>query len=572
MIVTFATDPDKITLCPQDQVSTRLINLGLGKTWRGFIDRLLVFKEYLRMLPAETLVLFTDAYDAVLTAPLDIDPHVWGEELETRFKAHDTDVLFSAETSCYPWPHVAHMYPESPTKYRYINGGGFVGYAGALLAMILAGDPTQSPCDQAYFTYYYLSLRQSRPYPRIKLDVYQTIFQTTYAISWSHFTIRQGRLYNTDTDTQPLLIHFNGNQFLRKDDTSIIPLFRDLLALKSDQALNLSLHVPGPPQKYPVMECPRDPEIRALAKSRAALYVRPDPSTIMQRDRVNFHAILQDFQLTPLSPADKQTPSGNWEHTNRTIVQSYFEFVMGPWIQDSSCLNIDVSLHDFVGHQMNTPEWPHSIFAFSTLRRDTHNLMIPDLYAMQHYHGKLTKDEVPTLKKQNRALFIGSTTGFADPDKNYRIQLCTIARKQKYAWLDAYISDIVNLTEADAPFVLPFTHPRMSIPEQREYRHILCVDGNTACWDRLPWVLASNSVCWKMESDHVCWYYAFLKPWVHYVPFTLDTLEDTWAKFKDDTAAQLRMVQAANQFVWDFLRPEAHALYTRTLIQELKKR
>ena len=109
----------------------------------------------------------------------------------------------------------------------------------------------------------------------------------------------------------------------------------------------------------------------------------------------------------------------------------------------------------------------------------------------------------------------------------------------------------------------------MTIPEQLKYRHLVVVDGNTACWDRLPWILASRSVCWKMESPHQCWYYPFLKPWVHYIPFTLETLEETWYRVKDDTKLQKEIVQNANQFYQTYLTRQAHGLYLATLLQEI---
>ena len=57
---------------------------------------------------------------------------------------------------------------------------------------------------------------------------------------------------------------------------------------------------------------------------------------------------------------------------------------------------------------------------------------------------------------------------------------------------------------------------------------------------------------------------------MHYVPFTLETLEETWLKVRDNRELQLRMVAAANQFVEDFLRPARHALYLRTLLEGIQ--
>jgi hypothetical protein len=217
---------------------------------------------------------------------------------------------------------------------------------------------------------------------------------------------------------------------------------------------------------------------------------------------------------------------------------------------------------------MNTSEWPHSILSFSKLTSDTHNLLIPDLYAMQDYKGALEKkDTVPMKDKANKLLFIGVSSGKALLEENRRVALCKFAKGKD--WIEAYLSGIVNVSPRASTYLQKFLHAPMTQEEQYGYRHIMVIDGNTACWDRLPWVLASQCVCWKEESTHECWYYDFLKPWVHYVPFTRETLEDTWRIVKNDLALQERVVRAANAFVEDFLRRERHVLYLQTLMSQI---
>jgi hypothetical protein len=53
------------------------------------------------------------------------------------------------------------------------------------------------------------------------------------------------------------------------------------------------------------------------------------------------------------------------------------------------------------------------------------------------------------------------------------------------------------------------------------------------------------------------------------VPFTRETLEDTWRIVKNDVALQERVVRAANAFVEDFLRRDRHVLYMQTLMSQI---
>jgi hypothetical protein len=273
------------------------------------------------------------------------------------------------------------------------------------------------------------------------------------------------------------------------------------------------------------------------------------------------------------------TENAGFTETNRAIIGAFLQQVRMP--SDM----VDISLHDYVGPQMNTREWPHSILSFSKLTSDTHNLLIPDLYAMQDYKGALErKDTVPMKDKANKLLFIGVSSGKATLEENRRVALCKFVETLRSAkrslpphtpvpsnsdWIEAYLSGIVNFSPRASTYLQKFLHPPMTQEEQYGYRHIMVIDGNTACWDRLPWVLASQCVCWKEESTHECWYYEFLKPWVHYVPFTRETLEDTWKKVKNDVALQERVVRAANAFVEDFLRRDRHVLYMQTLMSQI---
>jgi len=556
-IVTHGTDESKMVYlnAPVKNLATR--------PWSGFKDKLFAMNEFLATLPSDDVVCFVDGYD--VTCFLEDNT-----EVVEKFKRMNVDVLFSAETSCYPWSHVQQLYPSTTSIYRYLNSGGYMGYVAAL-QQVLSRDMSASPCDQGYMTYYYLNhVHDKNATFKMDLDRGCVIFQSAYAIPWSHFLMKDGRLHNKVTKTQPCFLHYNGQQHLMKGGGSLMPI---VYALAKEGTKELGeyekLHDVcddrgslGPLGALGALAVPskgrRDAEIVALATERAHRYVSPHQERIAARDQVNYHAIMKGSHFIQ---GVIGTENAGFTETNRAIIGAFLQQVKMP---DRL---IDISLHDYVGPQMNTSEWPHSILSFST-SNDPHNLLIPDLYAMQDYKGALErKDTVPMKDKVNKLLFIGVSSGKATLEENRRVALCKFAKGKD--WIEAYLSGIVNFSPRASTYLQKFLHAPMTQEEQYGYRHIMVIDGNTACWDRLPWVLASQCVCWKEESTHECWYYEFLKPWVHYVPFTRETLEDTWRIVKNDLALQERVVRAANAFVEDFLRRDRHVLYMQTLMSQI---
>jgi len=563
-IVTHGTDESKMAY-----LNAPVKNLA-SRPWSGFKDKLLAMREFLATLPSSDVVCFVDGYDVTC---FDCERDGMGDVLE-KFKRMNVDVLASAETSCYPWSHVQPLYPSTTSIYRYLNSGGYMGYVAAL-QQVLSRDMSACPCDQGYMTYYYLNhVHDKNATFKMDLDRGCVIFQSAYAIPWSHFLMRDGRLYNKVTCTWPHFLHYNGQQHLMKGGGSLMPIVYALAKERGTKELGEyeKLHevvcdeqgnALGALGALSPLAAPskgrRDAEIVALATERARRYVAPHQERIAARDQVNYHAIMKGSHFIQ---GVLGTENAGFTETNRAIISAFLQQVHMP--SDM----VDISLHDYVGPQMNTSEWPHSILSFSKSKSDTHNLLIPDLYAMQDYKGALErKDTVPMKDKANKLLFIGVSSGKATFEEHRRVALCSFAKGKD--WIEAYLSGIVNFSPRAATYLQKFLHAPMTQEEQYGYRHIMVIDGNTACWDRLPWVLASQCVCWKEESNDECWYYEFLKPWVHYVPFTRETLEDTWRIVKNDVALQERVVRAANAFVEDFLRRDRHVLYMQTLMSQM---
>lgn len=51
-----------------------------------------------------------------------------------------------------------------------------------------------------------------------------------------------------------------------------------------------------------------------------------------------------------------------------------------------------------------------------------------------------------------------------------------------------------------------------------KYKYLISADGWTASWLRVPWIMVSNSLLIKQESQKVEWFSWQMKPYVHYYP------------------------------------------------------
>jgi hypothetical protein len=110
----------------------------------------------------------------------------------------------------------------------------------------------------------------------------------------------------------------------------------------------------------------------------------------------------------------------------------------------------------------------------------------------------------------------------------------------------------------------------MGIAPQIAYKYQLLIDGNSCAYSRAYWQLFSNCVTFKQESPAVQWYYADLKPYVHYIPLQND-LSDLveklqWAKDHDREALQIS--RQAQEFAKEHLSRESVLQYVYLLLKE----
>lgn len=111
------------------------------------------------------------SYDVIFLTPL--------SEIIEKFKETEARVLFSAEGSCWPDRNLASKYPHVTRGKRYLNSGGFMGYASDIFSILNTATLEDHEDDQLFYTNIYLD-EDLREKHKIKLDHKSEIFQNLY--------------------------------------------------------------------------------------------------------------------------------------------------------------------------------------------------------------------------------------------------------------------------------------------------------------------------------------------------------------------------------------------------------
>lgn len=188
--------------------------LGMNENWEGGDMRLntggghkvnLLIKELEKYKSNSNLiVMFTDSYDVIITAG--------AQEILKKFHKFKTKVLFSAEGFCWPDESLAEKYPKVENGQRYLNSGGFMGYAPQLYKVVTSSQIKNIDDDQLFYTKIYLN-EELRKTLSIKLDHKAEIFQSLNgAVGDVELRFKESDSYirNLAYDTTPIVIHGNG--------------------------------------------------------------------------------------------------------------------------------------------------------------------------------------------------------------------------------------------------------------------------------------------------------------------------------------------------------------------------
>lgn len=212
-IATYATDYNNSNLkLLQDKLPIILIDNYIP--WTGdFYAKTYGFSRFIQDLPDEEIVVFSDAYDVL---PLNnCNLASLEDAINKYFDLHK--ITFNAETNCYPDYSLASKYPNSESKWRYLNAGLYCGRAKYLkklldqvLPRIVGSD------DQLQFSIAFIEMPHL-----VTLDYKCNVFQTLYDghvggnINMDDFIFQGKQIVNKHFNTTPLLFHGNGKINMR---------------------------------------------------------------------------------------------------------------------------------------------------------------------------------------------------------------------------------------------------------------------------------------------------------------------------------------------------------------------
>jgi hypothetical protein len=137
------------------------IILGMGDQWNsgsaqdgvllepGGSQKIIYLRDELKSWPEleDHIVMFTDSYDVVLCAS--------PKEILQKFRSFQSEIVFSTEKTCWPDESLVEKYPNTDSDYRFLNSGGFIGYANRILE-IIDTDINIEDDDQLYYTNIFL--------------------------------------------------------------------------------------------------------------------------------------------------------------------------------------------------------------------------------------------------------------------------------------------------------------------------------------------------------------------------------------------------------------------------------
>ncbi|KAI5705962.1 procollagen-lysine,2-oxoglutarate 5-dioxygenase [Diaphorina citri] len=153
----------------------------------------------------DMIILVTDSYDVIIDGGVN--------DILERFNTFDANIVFGAERLCWPDTSLYDKYPAVGSGYRYLNSGGFIGYAKDIKELISNRSIKNEEDDQLYYALLFLD-ETLRTKHKIVLDTLANLFQNLYGsledIKLNFDLDEFVHLTNTKYNTNPVIIHGNG--------------------------------------------------------------------------------------------------------------------------------------------------------------------------------------------------------------------------------------------------------------------------------------------------------------------------------------------------------------------------
>ncbi|CAG04279.1 unnamed protein product, partial [Tetraodon nigroviridis] len=189
--------------------------LGMGEAWKGGDvgnsigggQKVRLLKEAMKALAdqEDLVVLFVDSYDLIFAGG--------PEEILRKFQQANHKVLFAAEGLIWPDKRLADKYPLVRSGKRYLNSGGFMGYAPPINQLVSQWNLHDNDDDQLFYTKIYVDPLQ-RQTLNMTLDHKCQIFLTLNGAADEvllKFGTDRVRVRNTAHDSLPAVVHGNRN-------------------------------------------------------------------------------------------------------------------------------------------------------------------------------------------------------------------------------------------------------------------------------------------------------------------------------------------------------------------------
>lgn len=188
--------------------------LGQGQEWRGGDgmnsigggQKVRLMKEAMESYAGQDdlVILFTECFDVIFAGG--------PEELLKKFQKTNHKIVFAADALLWPDKRLADKYPGVHIGKRYLNSGGFIGYAPYISRLVQQWDLQDNDDDQLFYTKVYIDPLK-REALNITLDHKCKIFQALNGATDEvvlKFENGKSRVKNTFYETLPVAINGNG--------------------------------------------------------------------------------------------------------------------------------------------------------------------------------------------------------------------------------------------------------------------------------------------------------------------------------------------------------------------------
>jgi hypothetical protein len=230
-----------------------------------------------------------------------------------------------------------------------------------------------------------------------------------------------------------------------------------------------------------------------------------------------------------------------------------------------------IELHDSYTYLDNGKDYKN-VLTFAKRKQDKYPVLIPDPFMLGNYGGRLSiKDPYAFEQKASKVGFYGVTTGNRKASLNQRLQLANWSVSNR-DFTDFHITGIAQMSVDDVLSAYPsfkedIYRPPVNQQEQYKYKYLMSVDGNTCSYDRLCWIMKSNSLLFKYVSDEILFYYPLLLENTHFVSVNKNNLKNKFTYYENNPRETNNIIMNGTTFVDTFLQPCNTIMYLTYLFE-----